>query len=138
MTKRTGTAHWNWVGDAAGYQAQHQRLWKARGRADHCAWGCESSLYDWANLTGDYGDPWDYASMCRSCHVRYDDARRSMEPGFTRRPQGKQPHLTADQVRDLRTRRQAGETYAVLTARFGIAPSCICDIVHGRTYRWVR
>jgi hypothetical protein len=41
--------------------------------------------YEWANLTGDYHNPGDYAPMCGTCHKRYDQARKSMEPGFTTR-----------------------------------------------------
>lgn len=70
-----------WKGDNAKYQAMHLRLESRFGKAS--ARGCSvcgttdpSLSYDWANLTGNYGDINDYAPMCRSCHRRYDMSRR--------------------------------------------------------------
>ncbi len=57
-----------------GYMAAHGRVYRKLGKADSCAWGCEAELYDWANLTGRYEDPDDYAQMCRPCHAMFDGA----------------------------------------------------------------
>jgi hypothetical protein len=35
-----------------------------------------ATRYEWANLTGSYGDPGDYERMCVTCHRRFDAARR--------------------------------------------------------------
>lgn len=57
-------------------QASHYRLYQARGKARRCVWGCTARRYEWANLTGDYENPGDYAEMCTSCHHHYDNAVR--------------------------------------------------------------
>jgi hypothetical protein len=71
---KLGEQHPNWKGAAAGYTAAHQRVYQAHGRASSCAWGCQVSRYDWANLTGNLLDPDDYAAMCHRCHARFDAA----------------------------------------------------------------
>lgn len=76
---QTGPANHAWKGDAAGYQACHLRVEQRRGkpmRCGPCGTTDPSLTYDWANLTGNYPDPDDYERMCRSCHRRYDSARR--------------------------------------------------------------
>lgn len=74
-----GAANSSWVGDAANYQTSHARVYSRRGKASRCEM-CgttdPSKNYDWANLTGRYPDPSDYAEMCRSCHRKYDNSRR--------------------------------------------------------------
>lgn len=62
-----------------GYGASHNRVKRAFGPAAHCTeCGTDdpAKKYDWANLTGNYNDPTDYRSMCKSCHRRYDHLRR--------------------------------------------------------------
>lgn len=73
--------HPAWRGDGAGYKAAHDRVYRIRGKAASCVWGCQAGRYDWANLTGDLLNPDDYAPMCRSCHRRYDGAVRAAETG---------------------------------------------------------
>ncbi len=68
----------NWQDDP-GYGSTHARVHVRRGKAVSCIWGCAAAKFEWANLTGDYKDPQDYASMCISCHKRYDAARGMME-----------------------------------------------------------
>ena len=65
------------------YSGAHDRVRRLRGPADRCIFGCIARRYEWANLTGDYPNVNDYAQMCGTCHNRYDQARKSMEPGFT-------------------------------------------------------
>lgn len=72
----------NWAGDQIGYGGAHLRVRRVMGSADYCMFGCSARRYVWANLTGQYHDPGDYAAMCGSCHWRYDVARKSMEAGF--------------------------------------------------------
>lgn len=56
----------------------HYLLYRTRGRAVSCAWGCIAAKYQWANLTGDYMNPDDYAQMCITCHRRFDAAQERM------------------------------------------------------------
>jgi hypothetical protein len=70
----------SWVGDSANYATAHARVKYARGPAkDHGCCRCgskdQSLCYDWANLTGNYPDPFDYAPMCRKCHRAFDKSR---------------------------------------------------------------
>ena len=44
---------------------------------ERCGTTDPALTYDWANLTGDYPNPDGYERMCRSCHRRYDNARRT-------------------------------------------------------------
>jgi hypothetical protein len=76
-----GPANSSWRGDRAGYQALHARLYRTLGKPSYCV-RCDSKddpqvVYEWANLTGNYADINDYERMCRSCHRRYDNARRA-------------------------------------------------------------
>jgi DNA invertase Pin-like site-specific DNA recombinase len=90
--------HAVWKGDQAGYQAMHVRVETARGKPQRCercgSTGDPERVYDWANLTGRYGDVDDYERMCRHCHRQYDDARRG---GVV----GKRYDVTPEVVRDL-------------------------------------
>jgi len=75
-----GDANWIWKGESASYKAKHHRVQRLRGRADSCVWGCKDDFrYEWANLTGNYDDPYDFAAMCVLCHRRYDRARIATE-----------------------------------------------------------
>lgn len=66
-----------WRGDAALYNAMHLRVVAARGRPSLCErCGQTNGKFEWANLTGAYADPADYARMCQPCHRRYDAERR--------------------------------------------------------------
>lgn len=59
------------------YGRLHYQVVKQRGKPSLCE-DCgttEASLYDWANMTGDYADPDDYRRLCRPCHRRHDAAR---------------------------------------------------------------
>jgi hypothetical protein len=60
------------------YSTGHVRLLRWRGKADRCVWDCVAEKYEWANLTGNYLDIYDYAPMCQSCHRYFDSAQRSM------------------------------------------------------------
>lgn len=71
--------HYMWKGDEVGYAAAHHRVKMERGKAVLCIFGCVARRYEWANLTGRYADPYDYAPMCGTCHNRFDVARKSME-----------------------------------------------------------
>jgi hypothetical protein len=75
-----GEAHPLWKGAAASYSTLHARLRRLLGSATHCSvWDCGASYFEWANLTGDYGDPDDYVQMCGRCHRRFDAAVKLMQ-----------------------------------------------------------
>ena len=72
---QTGELNHMWKGDKATYAAFHRRLYTLYGKplkCTQCGSAEESRSYDYANLTGDYANPEDYAAMCRSCHWKYD------------------------------------------------------------------
>lgn len=76
---QVGEKNASWRGDTAGYVALHRRVHVARGMpnvCDVCGTTDPALSYDWANLTGNYADIYDYRRMCRSCHRCYDAARR--------------------------------------------------------------
>ena len=77
-TPRRGPANYKWKGEAATYAAKHMRVRQAKGKASgcsRCGLSAPERRYDWANLTGNYDDVNDFASMCRPCHRRYDYQR---------------------------------------------------------------
>lgn len=68
----------SWKGDHAKYAALHLRVEAARGKPQQCEVCAVATpgRYEWANLTGQYTDIYDYQRMCVSCHRQYDAARR--------------------------------------------------------------
>ena len=65
-----------WKGDDASKQAFHRRLYSRFGKPVKCTvCGTTDKLksYDYANLSGEYGDLNDYSAMCRTCHWKYDN-----------------------------------------------------------------
>lgn len=78
-------------GAEPGYRALHDRVRRLRGtpsRCEQCATADPSKRYEWANLTGNYADPWDYERMCKPCHARFDTHRRN-ESGRRTSPERK-------------------------------------------------
>ncbi len=76
---KAGHRNPTWKGDDADYVSLHARVYRARGKAFGCSvcGTTEASLrYEWANLTSNYADTEDFASMCKHCHAQYDMARR--------------------------------------------------------------
>lgn len=72
-----GSANSFWKGAEAGYAALHLRVAAIRGTPSRCErCGTTRGRFEWANLTGKYGDVSDYERMCVSCHRTYDAARR--------------------------------------------------------------
>lgn len=74
----------NWKGEDASYQALHLRVERLRGKPKRCfECGTEDpdKNYDWANLSGEYGDPTDYTRLCRSCHWRMDGLVENLRGG---------------------------------------------------------
>lgn len=78
---QSGDNNHMWKGEEATYKAFHLRIYNKYGKASNhgcsvCGRKDNDTWYDWANLTGDYGNVNDYAPMCRSCHRKYDRERR--------------------------------------------------------------
>jgi hypothetical protein len=75
---QNGANNSSWKGNDATYAAFHYRVEKERGKPHFCeACGTmEKTRYEWANLTGNYSNIYDYARMCVSCHRKYDMKRR--------------------------------------------------------------
>jgi len=122
-------------GDAAKYSACHARVYRARGAAVSCVWGCESNKYEWANLTGDLTNPDDYAAMCHSCHSRFDAGRASIEPNA--RPSRTPVKLNPDIVLQIRRRHAAGETTRAIAGTYGVNQATVSFVLTGRTWGWV-
>ena len=70
-----GSSNDSWKGSKAGYQALHVRVAEMRGKPSKCeTCGTTDSdrHYDWASMTGNFANIWDYKRLCRSCHWQYD------------------------------------------------------------------
>jgi hypothetical protein len=68
-----------WKGNNIGYGQSHKRVYMERGKASFCeicGLNDPNRFYDWANLTGNYIDVYDYKPMCKSCHKLYDNKKR--------------------------------------------------------------
>jgi hypothetical protein len=75
---QTGSSNSSWKGDKATYAALHYRVEAKRGKPKECSICSRTdteTIYEWANLTGNYQDVSDYARMCRRCHRNYDKNR---------------------------------------------------------------
>lgn len=75
-----GKSHPNWKGEKAKYSAFHMRVREKRGLAnkcDVCGLNSPKHRYEWANLTGNYADIFDYKMMCCSCHTIFDNKKRT-------------------------------------------------------------
>jgi hypothetical protein len=71
------SSHPSFKGNSIGYSGGHHRVRSVRGNPDHCI-RCGSQgerEYEWANLSGRYHDPNDYAPMCIPCHKLFDYGR---------------------------------------------------------------
>lgn len=76
-----GAANSNWSGKAISYKGAHNRVAAMRGKPSICEVCGADSLskrYEWANLTGNHYDPYDYKRMCRSCHCKHDNLIRNL------------------------------------------------------------
>jgi hypothetical protein len=69
-----------WRGDEAKYAAMHLRVRALRGEPFPCSvcGTTKAKRYQWASLNKNYGDPYDYAAMCQSCHAQYDGVIRNI------------------------------------------------------------
>lgn len=82
---QTGSENAYWKGDKAGYAAMHYRIQKLRGKPMVCS-RCgttEAKRYEWASLTKNYADPFDYTRLCKSCHAIFDGVVNNFRKGAT-------------------------------------------------------
>lgn len=60
------------------YNYLHRAVEVVRGKPQVC-YICQATdprfIYEWANLTGDYGNVEDYRRLCKSCHSKFDQGR---------------------------------------------------------------
>lgn len=126
---KTGKFHPAWKGNEADYSSMHWRVRRLRGSADHCE-RCGRSgpgtSYEWASLTRNYGDIWDYEQMCKACHVAYD---RQIGSGHWC------AKLTEEIVAEARRRYAAGESQGALAREFGVARPTMAQAIVGRTWK---
>lgn len=140
MAHRSGKNHPRWAGNAAGYEAQHDRVRKARGKADRClhrnAVGCSSTTFDWAWIHGeDPLDVYSYVSLCRACHAVYDHAGIP-KPSI----QGTKNHrakLNDAIVLECRKRNAAGDSQCALAREFGVSQPSMRYAILGKTWKHV-
>lgn len=72
-----GSNNDSWKGDKAGYSAFHYRVGNVRGKPSFCVM-CESKVEcEWANVSGELQNPYDYIRLCPSCHARFDRKYRN-------------------------------------------------------------
>jgi hypothetical protein len=132
---QTGPLNHNWRGDAATYGTAHTRIRVARGPAkQHRCVDCGRRADDWSYDGGDpderrdprFGayslDVWRYQPRCRNCHRRHD---------------GLSP-LDVETVREILLRWDDGESQAALCRWYGLSPAAMCNLVHRRSWPWVR
>lgn len=75
MTYQKGAANPQWKGDAASYKAFHLRVATVRGKpkhCEHCGTTNPEKRYEWASISQNYADVYDYKRLCRRCHMRFD------------------------------------------------------------------
>ena len=118
-----GPGNGSWRGDQCSYKGMHSRVYRARGKASAqpCA-HCGGQARDWAAKHGeDPGLPSSYLPLCKPCHKTYDAGSQFRK-------------LTIEQVRDIRTRHEAGETIATLARELDVAEQTVRLVVQGRTW----
>lgn len=75
-----GEKNASWKGSAAKYNALHARVRAARGTPSRCE-DCGTTTakrYEWASITKNYEDIYDYKRLCSSCHHIFDDIARNL------------------------------------------------------------
>ena len=72
---QVGIANSSWKGSTASYAAFHYRVQAKRGKPNICSM-CETTVakrFEWASMTGNYANVYDYVRLCKSCHSRFDN-----------------------------------------------------------------
>lgn len=93
-TAQQGEGNPRWLGDLVGYDAAHDRVKAAYGKAAshgcrHCSGTAAHWAYDHTDPNEKHDDPEEgpysidptrYLPLCASCHKRFDDAHRKKSP----------------------------------------------------------
>jgi hypothetical protein len=138
-----------WKGERAGYSAMHLRVIAERGQPALCE-DCgvtEAPRFEWANLTGNYGDVSDYKRLCCSCHHKLDHhvenlglyavkdsgvkARRLTPVAGELNPRAK---LTLGQVNEIRALEGRAKT-SELADKYGVCETTIRGIQTRKNWR---
>jgi len=125
LSRRGGTArgstNGSWSGDQASYNTRHQRVKRARGKANgpcsHCHTMEAVYRFEWAQLHGTTGlNPQDYIALCRLCHEEYD-ARA----------------ISREQVQEIKALKFFGISKGRLAEMYGITEHYVYCITSGRS-----
>ncbi len=87
LKNRFGELNACWKGDDARYDAFHARVKKIRGKPNRCDI-CDTTKakrFEWASLTKNYKDPYDYVRVCTSCHRKMDWEDRDQRYRFKKK-----------------------------------------------------
>lgn len=121
------------------YHAGHKRVSTLKGQPQHCE-KCgttdPSKRYEWASISGDYGNSEDYMRLCLMCHKEFD--------GFANVRHGEdspQAKLTEEIVREIKRRYVKGsvgpDNTVSMAKEFGVNQRVIWQIVTGRSWKHV-
>lgn len=129
------------------YQFLHARVKAARGApqtCEECGTSDPSKRYEWASISRNYADVYDYKRLCKRCHIRFDNIPQ--KAAATRRLRSWSPargeshgsaRLTNEDVQAIRTRAASGERMVALAKAFGVTVSAISLIVRRTTWKHV-
>src|SRR6266487_6354175 len=112
------------------YRKNHKRVYKFRGKANHCIFqdvrNCKSVNYEWAWIHDlPVENIWSYASLCKSCHYRYDGVHLKGEKHH-------KVKLTVGQVKEIRAiykENSSNTSYVSLAKQFNMHQSTIGEII---------
>lgn len=130
----------NWVGNKAAYRTLHHRVELLYGKAaSHVCVDCGKVANDWSHRhETDPVIPENYDPRCRSCHLKYDrvdDQNGHVgRTGYAKGSQHGNAKLIEDQVKEIRERKDAGETLESLAESFNVCRATIRKIVDRRSW----
>lgn len=128
---RRGSEHYAFKETGASYKTHHQRVRRARGRANQCELrstaGCTSKIFEWSHIHGtDPGNPDNYRALCGDCHTTYDNQRGSGHANAK---------LTDEQVEQIRRRYVPRKvSQQKLASEFGVSQSVVSKVIRGERY----
>lgn len=129
-----GAAHPCWQGDHPSYAALHTRVRKLRGKADRCLiWKCSTgcTVYEWANISGQYKDVGDFMPLCLKHHAQWDEAT------YARGQRHGSAKLTETSVREMHVLRAEGWSQRALADRYGVSRGTVSTVLAGKTWSWL-
>ena len=118
-----------------GYTGYHDRVRSIRGKptlCEECGESDPSKRYEWASISENYADPYDYRRLCRPCHIAFDDMGARIIAGKIGKPRHDLRRFTPEIIAILKTRHLAGESFSALAREFGVHNSTINSLVQGK------